>query len=58
MNKHTHLLIPLVALATGACSIDLGFEDADPRAGDRGVLAFRSEGCTSTTVMAVGARLS
>lgn len=56
MNKHTHLLIPLVALTAGACSLDLGLEDADPRAGDRGVLAFRSEGCTSTTVMAVGAR--
>jgi len=56
MNKTTHLLIPLVALTTGACNIDLGFEDADPRAGDRGRLAFRSEGCTTSTVMAVGGR--
>ncbi|MEQ9323757.1 MAG: hypothetical protein RIF41_31630 [Polyangiaceae bacterium] len=55
MTKHTHLLVPLVALTTGACGIDLGLDTADPRAGDRSVLAFRSEGCTSTTVMAVGA---
>jgi hypothetical protein len=55
MKPH-HRLIPLVALLTGACSLDIFGED--PRVGDQGRVAFRSEGCASGKVMAQGSRAS
>jgi hypothetical protein len=57
MNR-MHVLVGLVAMTTGACGLDLDLDldVEDPRVGDEGRLAFRSEGCSSTRVMAVGSR--